>query len=229
MKKIQKKHSLALRWFHWINFPVLALMIWSGTLIYWAYDPYAIKIVNFTLFKFYPESFYKSLGIPFRLAEGMSWHFALMWIFTINGILYFLYTMISGEWKLLIPNKHSFKEAWNVVLHDIGFRKDTLPLRKFNGAQQIAYTTVILMGFGSLISGLAIYKPIQFSWLSWLLGGYKNARIIHFGLTIGYVFFFMIHIAQVIRAGWNNFRAMVAGFEVIDEKDSTSTISEQNV
>ena len=73
---------------------------------------------------------------------------------------------------------------------------------------------VILLGAGSLVTGLAIYKPTQLAWLTSLLGGYAWARGEHFALTIGYVLFFIIHIAQVTRAGWNNFRAMVTGYEL---------------
>jgi thiosulfate reductase cytochrome b subunit len=71
------------------------------------------------------------------------------------------------------------------------------------------------MGAGSLVTGLAIYKPTQVAWLTNLLGGYAWARTEHFGLTIGYVLFFVIHIGQVIQAGWNNFRAMVTGYELV--------------
>ncbi|RYY28166.1 MAG: thiosulfate reductase, partial [Sphingobacteriaceae bacterium] len=62
-----------------------------------------------------------------------------------------------------------------------------------------------------------IYKPVQFATLTWLMGGYHTARIIHFVLTVGYVLFFIIHVVQVAIAGWNNFRSVVSGFEVIDE------------
>jgi thiosulfate reductase cytochrome b subunit len=85
---------------------------------------------------------------------------------------------------------------------------------KYNAAQRIAYTAIIVMGIGSILTGLAIYKPVQLNWLCAILGGYKFARILHFALTIGYVLFFLVHILQVIRAGWNNFRAMITGFEV---------------
>jgi thiosulfate reductase cytochrome b subunit len=70
------------------------------------------------------------------------------------------------------------------------------------------------MGIGSLITGLAIYKPVQFGWAAWLCGGYKAARLEHFILTIGYVLFFIVHILQVIKTGWNNFQAMITGFEI---------------
>jgi len=215
MKKIVKKHPLAIRWFHWINFPVLAIMIWSGILIYWANDIYRIGFGDKTILKFFPTGFYNLLQVPFRLSEGMAYHFVFMWLFFINGIAYILYTAISGEWRLLLPNRHSWKEAWQVLLHDLHLRK-TAPLitGKYNAAQRIAYSAIIVMGLGSILTGLAIYKPIQLGWLCTLMGGYTTARIIHFALTIGYVLFFLIHIFQVIKAGWNNFRAMITGFEV---------------
>lgn len=214
MPTIVKKHPLAIRWFHWFNFPVLGVMIWSGLLIYWANDIYKIEINGRAYITFFPDSFYKALNVPFHLADGMAWHFLFMWLFFFNGMLYVLYTIFSGEWKLLVPKRKSFKEAWHVLLHDLRIRKTTPPVLKYNAAQQIAYTAIIIMGIGSVITGLAIYKPIQFSGLCAALGGYEAVRLEHFILTIGYVLFFVIHIVQVIKAGWNNFRAMVTGFEV---------------
>jgi len=219
MKKIVKKHPLAIRWFHWINFPVLAIMIWSGLLIYWANDVYKIGFGDKTLIKFFPTNFYEALNIPFRLSEGMAYHFVFMWLFLLNGIAYVLYTAISGEWRLLMPNRHSFKEAWQVLLHDLHIRKTKPVQGKYNAAQRIAYSAIIVMGIGSILTGLAIYKPVQLGWLCTIFGGYTFARIIHFALTIGYVLFFLIHIIQVILAGWNNFRAMITGFEVEKTKE----------
>jgi len=207
MRHLAKKHPLAIRWFHWINFPLLAMMIWSGILIYWAYPAY-LKLDQTT---------WRALKINNRLAEGMALHFFFMWLFAGNGVLYVLYTLLSGEWRELVPRRGTLREAWQVLLHDLRIRKEPLPRVKFNGAQRIAYTSVIVMGLGSLVSGLAIYKPVQFAWLAWLFGGYQGARFVHFALTVGYVLFFLVHIAQVIRAGWNNFRAMVIGVEVVNE------------
>jgi len=213
-KQVERKHPAAIRWFHWINFPLLGLMVWSGILIYWANDPYQVGWGNFTIFHFFPDGFYNALGITARLSEGMAWHFLFMWLFAINGVAYVLYTLISGEWRYLVPNRESFREAIQVTLYDLGISKVHPPKRKFNGAQQIAYSSVVLMGLGSLVTGLSIWKSVQFGWLTALLGGYAAARFEHFLLTMGYVLFFCVHIAQVVRAGWNNFRAMVTGFEV---------------
>jgi DMSO/TMAO reductase YedYZ molybdopterin-dependent catalytic subunit/thiosulfate reductase cytochrome b subunit len=214
-KAIKKKHPLAIRWFHWVNFPILALMTWSGLLIYWANDVYSVTLFGHTFYKFFPDAVYKLFHIPFRLAEGMAFHFVLMWLFFLNGILYVAYTAFSGEWRYLLPNGRSLKEAWQVVLHDLHIRK-TVPLQdKYNAAQRIAYSGIIVMGAGSILTGLAIYKPVQLYWLCWLLGGYHAARIIHFILTMGYILFFVVHIVQVILAGWNNFRSVITGFEVV--------------
>jgi len=215
MNRLERKHLRAIRWMHWINVPILAIMIWSGLLIYWANDVYAVRIGGVTLFHFFPDWFYRIFNLHHGLASGMAYHFAFMWLFAINGFLYVVYTLISGEWRGLLPNRHTLREAWQVVLHDLGLRKTPLPRAKYNGAQRLAYTGVILMGAGSLVTGLAIYKPTQLVWLTNLLGGYAWARGEHFALTVGYVLFFVIHIVQVIRAGWNNFSAMVTGHELV--------------
>ncbi len=91
----------------------------------------------------------------------------------------------------MVPDKSTFKKAFRVILHDFGFKNIEIPKEKFNGAQRIAYTSIVIMGFGSLITGLAIYKPIQLGWLKTSLGGYDTARLIHFYLTLGFVFFFL--------------------------------------
>lgn len=189
-------------------------MIWSGLLIYWANDVYRLGWGNKTILKFFPDSFYKALNIPYRLAEGMSLHFFFMWFFAINGIIYFLYLLFSKEYKLIFPNKKSLKESWQVILHDLRIKKGLPPQKKYNAAQRLAYTGVIIMGFLMLLTGLAIYKPAQLYWLCAMLGGYEWARAEHFSITLLFCLFFVVHLIQVILAGWNNFRGMVTGFEV---------------
>jgi thiosulfate reductase cytochrome b subunit len=213
MPLLKLKHLVAVRWFHWINFPLLALMIWSGMLIYWAYPIYSIGP-----FHFFPAWFYRVLHIDHRLAEGMALHFFFMWLFVVNGILYVGYTAISGEWRMLVPRSlDTFRDAWYVALHDLHLRAEAPPQGKYNAAQQVSYTAIVVMGIASVLSGLAIYKPAQLAWLAILFGGYRGARLAHFVLTVGYVLFFVVHVMQVVLAGWNNFRSMVIGYEVQNE------------
>ncbi|HEX6546288.1 MAG TPA: cytochrome b/b6 domain-containing protein [Bryobacteraceae bacterium] len=206
---IRRKHLLAIRWFHWINFPVLFVMIWSGLLIYWAYDVYHIGP-----FHFFPDWVYSTFKMDHRLAEGMALHFWFMWFFVLNGAAYVMYTLVSGEWRFLVPRSWSaFRQAWHVVRYDLGLDKQLPSQDKYNAAQQISYTAIVLMGMGSVLTGFAIYKPVQLAWLTTLMGGYEFARLIHFALTIGYLLFFIVHIVQVIRAGWRNFQSMISGYE----------------
>jgi hypothetical protein len=117
---IEPKHSLAIRWMHWINFPLLALMIYSGLLIYWAdsqheglnaHRVYRVGFGSWTLFRLFPPWFYNNLHLKFQLAKGLGYHFFFMWFFALNGIAYVLYTFFSGEWRELVPNRRSFSEA----------------------------------------------------------------------------------------------------------------------
>lgn len=205
---IHQKHALWIRWAHWINFPILTLMIISGIQIYWANDIYTPFIDN---------KVYRFLGLSHGLSNGMYLHFALAWIFVINGFLYFGYLLISREWRELVPKVSSFKEAFLVLLHDFGLRKELPPQKKFNAAQRIAYSSIVVLGFIATLSGFAIYKPVQLHWLTSLFFGYEGARLVHFISMVAFVCFFFVHIAQVIRSGWNNFQSMLTGYEVDEE------------
>jgi thiosulfate reductase cytochrome b subunit len=223
MPTLVPKHDWAIRFTHWLNVPLLAIMIWSGLLIYWAYDPYRIEIGGVVLLPFFPHWVYTTLRLERSLALGMAYHFAFGWLFALNGFAYVAYTVWSGHWRELMPTPRTPLDAVQVVLHDLGLRKEPLPPGKFNAAQKLAYTGIVLMGAGSLLTGLAIWKPTQWAWLTTLLGGYQTARLLHFALTVGYIVFFIVHISQVIKAGWNNFRGMVAGYEVAPDLLSEET------
>jgi thiosulfate reductase cytochrome b subunit len=210
MAKLRLKHLAAIRWFHWINFPLLAVMIWSGFRIDWAYPVYSIGP-----FHFFPNWVYSTFHMDHKLAEGMGLHFVFMWLFLLNGVLYVAYTLWSGEWRSLVPQSPTvFRDAWHVFLHDLRLRRELPSQEKYNAAQQLSYTGIVAMGFGSIVTGLSIYKPAQLGWLVALFGGYSGARLIHFALTIGFCLFFVVHVLQVALAGWNNFRSMVIGWEV---------------
>ena len=225
--RLVSKHPRAIRWMHWINFPILAIMISSGLLIYWndsippyahAHEVYRIGVGEWTLVRFFPPWFWQAIDAPYRVTLGLGWHFLAMWIFALNGLLYAFYLAVSGEWRVLWPRRRSFVDALWVTMYDLHVpaarRRGMPPQGKYNGAQRIAYSAIVLMGAGALLTGMAIYKPAQLHWLTALLGGYEMARWEHFWLMMGFCGFFVVHVAQVVLAGWNNFRSMVSGYEI---------------
>lgn len=215
MPRLAAKHALVIRVTHWVNVVVLSVMVWSGLLIHWADGPYRVVVGGVELVQFFPDWFYTALDLEFGLATGMAYHFAFAWLFALNGVVYVAHLVYSGEWRELVPRRASFRGAVQVVLHDLWLRKGPLPPGKRNHAQRFAYTGAIGLGALAVLSGLAILKPTQLGWLTALFGGYPTARLIHFAVTILFVLFVAVHVAQVVKAGWNNFRAMVAGYEVV--------------
>jgi thiosulfate reductase cytochrome b subunit len=204
MRQVHEKHHLILRLCHWLNVPLLLIMIWSGLLIYWAHQPY-LKIPD----ELGPFQFHH------RLAEGMSWHFTVMWLFVINGLIYFSFLAFSGEWREFVLRKEGLKRAIHYALFDVKIlRSGPRWSGKFNPAQKLAYFLAILLAVFGVITGVAIFKPVQLNLLVMILGGYKAARFEHFLCMSGLLFFILIHLIQVARAGWNNFRSMVAGYEM---------------
>lgn len=206
---------------HWINFPLLVIMIHSGLRIYWAEDVYAFGILGWEWFAFFPDAIYETFDLERRLARGLAFHFNFAWLFTINGIVYGIYLWRTGGWRDILPTRQHLRavvrDVTHTVLHDLHLRKEAPEKRgHYNEAQRLTYTLVLVLGALAILSGFAIFKPTQLSPLTWLLGGYTSARVIHFSVTIAFMLFFVVHILQVARAGWRNFTSMVTGYEVRD-------------
>ncbi len=233
--RIDEKHPLAIRWMHWVNFPVLFTMVWSGLLIYWndsdnAYNyphrVYRIGLGRFTLLRLFPNWFYNLFHVPYHVTQGLGYHSFFMWVFIVNGLAWVAYTAFSGEWRFVIPLKSSLRDAIQVTLVDLRLRKGLPPQTKYNGGQRIAYTSCALMGVMMVLTGFAIWKPTQLHLLTTLCGGYEMARWLHFWTTMSFMGFFLIHVYQVIAAGWSNFRSMVSG-EDIQGVDAVSLDAER--
>lgn len=205
-------HPRAIRWLHWINFPLLTIMVWSGLRIYWAEDSFALGIGSWQWFAFFPDAVYETLGLERRLARGIAFHLSFGWLFVINGVAYAAYLARSGEWRHLAPGRGAVRQAVLVVLHDLHLRSEKPPQGRYNATQRLAYTAVLVMAAILVLSGFALYKPTQLHPLPLLFGGYQGARLVHFTMTIGIVGFFAIHLIQVVRAGWSNFASMVSGY-----------------
>lgn len=222
----KEKHPRAIRWMHWLNFPILTVMIWSGLRIYWSFDVSRVPSIRFGEETLFPEGFYDVLQLDRKLARGMAFHFSFGWLFLINGLAYVLYLAYSREWKHLVPRLSELKKIPGVMLHDIGLRKEKPEQGQYNVMQQLAYSAVILMGFIALATGFAIYKPVQLGWLTAIFGGYKSARLIHFIVTMSFMAFFVVHILQVVRAGFGNFWSMVTGYQLEPVEPAEQEVSD---
>ncbi len=160
--RLERKHPLAIRWMHWVNFPVLFTMVWSGLLIYWndsdnAYNhPHAVYRVGLGKLDagaIFSELVLRKLHVPYHVTQGLGYHFFFMWIFLLNGLAYVLYLAISGEWRFLLPQRRSLRDAIQVTLVDLHLRKGLPAQTKYNGAQRIAYTLCDADGSGDAGDG----------------------------------------------------------------------------
>jgi thiosulfate reductase cytochrome b subunit len=225
--RLEERHSLALRWMHWINFPLLLIMIWSGLMLYWVtavdngvldHQRYRVGVGPFTLFRLFPDWFYRIFKLNNHLTRGHAFHSLAMWPFVINGVAYVLFLAFSGQWRVIVPSLADIKGALPAVWQAMLKKDVLLPGEKYNGAQRFAYTAVLLIGAGSVLSGIAIWKPTSLPHMTALMGGYETARWIHFWCTMAFCGFIFIHVLQVLRAGWSTMKSMVTGFEVVTEQ-----------
>ena len=213
MPQLVHKHSLPTRLLHWLSVPVLVVMAWSGVTISGAKAPYTVEIGGVTLLTLFPREFFRQLGMD-NLAGAIGWHLTFAWMIVPIGLAYLGWTLASGSWRSMVPSRSTFRNAGRVIACDLLGRPMPPKEGKYNSAQRLAYTLAIALCGSLLVTGLAVFRPTQLSFLTWMLGGYPWARAEHFWLTILLACFVAIHVLQVARAGWNTFRAMVIGVEV---------------
>lgn len=212
---------------HWINFPLLLIMIWSGLMLYWVtavdngvfdHQTYRVGLGSFTLFRLFPDWFYRLFKINNHLTRGHAFHSLAMWPFVLNGIAYVLFLAFSGQWRAIVPTGRDIRGVVTAMWRAMLRRDELEPGEKYNGAQRIAYTLVLLLGALSVISGIAIWKPTSLPRVTAIMGGYESARFLHFWATMAFCGFIFIHVVQVLRAGWSTMKSMVTGFEVVAER-----------
>jgi thiosulfate reductase cytochrome b subunit len=178
--KGRRQQPAVVRITHWCNVVFLVLMAGSGLQILTAYPSLGPRGAQYSWYPFQDTPPPKWLTIGEWLAGGRHWHFAVAWLLVINGLIYLAYFFASGEWRrrLFMPRR----DAWNAVMQFAYYMRirRTPPVADFyNGLQRLAYSSVILFGFVMVLSGLAIYKPVQLHFLTLLFGGYDGARVVH--------------------------------------------------
>lgn len=189
-------HPLFVRVSHWINAGVMIVMIGSGWEIHNAYP-------------ILPGGFPERLTLGDGLAEALRWHFAAMWLLAINGSLYLLYGFASGRFRRkLLPISPA------AVLADVraalGGRLAHADLSTYNAVQRVLYAGVIGAGLLAVVSGLAIWKPVQLAPLTLALGDFDTARLVHFAAMTAIVLFLVVHVAMALLVP-ASLRAMLRG------------------
>jgi thiosulfate reductase cytochrome b subunit len=185
---------------HWANLVLLTIMAGSGLRILVAYPflgPRGDEYGWYPLQGAVPPA---ALTIGAWLAGARHWHFAFAWLFVANAVVYVAYLFASGEWRrrLFFPRRDA-RNAWGTLLHDLRLRKATPPsVGLYNGMQRLTYTAVLAMTPLAVLSGLAMYKPVQLPRLTALLGGYDIARAIHLLVLVALALFTVVHVLQVL-------------------------------
>lgn len=167
---------------HWVNALAMIIMIMSGLRIY-----NASPIFDFVIPKY--------LTIGGWLGGALLWHFAAMWLFGINAIFYLAANLRTGrlQAKFFPIRPAELIEDTTAVLKGQLSHDD---LSKYNSIQKLAYVSAMVAIFVLIVSGMAIWKPVQFPLFSYLLGGFDNSRIVHFVAMAFIVAFLIVHLVM---------------------------------
>jgi thiosulfate reductase cytochrome b subunit len=181
---------------HWVNAIAILVMIGSGWQIY---D--ASPLFNFT--------FPRQIALGNWLAGALLWHFAAMWVLVVNGIVYVTLGLATGRFRRkLLPIYPS--EVFADAKAALTFKLAHDDLSHYNAVQKVLYTGVILCGIIIVLSGISIWKPVQFQELTTLFGGYDFARYVHFFAMAAIVGFLVVHVLLALLVP-KSLRAMVTG------------------
>lgn len=185
-----------LRLVHWLNVLAVVVMVASGWRIYNASPLFDFRFPN-------------EYTLGGWLGGALLWHFAAMWLLVANGLLYLLLNIGSGRMA-----RRFFPISARGIVHDVfGALRGRLShddLRHYNHVQRAAYLFAVLDLAALVISGLAIWKPVQFSLLCGLLGGYPAARWVHFVAMSLLVLFIVVHVAMAVLVP-RTLRTMISG------------------
>ena len=178
-------HPLPLRIMHWTNAVAMIIMIGSG----W-------KIYN-------DEVLFGRLHFPDWITIGgeqqgaLQWHFLGMWILVLNGLAYLIYGIASGRFRrMLFPIR--YQQLIADIRDALHFRLQHDDLTRYNAVQRLLYAGIIVVAIIQVLSGLAIWKPVQFSELAALFYDFQGARLVHFGAMAAIVGFLIVHVALAL-------------------------------
>ena len=199
----RRLHPLPVRIMHWINALAIFIMIGSGWKIY--NDDVLFGFLRF------PDA----IVIGKWAQYGLQWHFFGMWIFVLNGVAYLCYGVVSGRfWQKLFPI--SPREVLVTVGEALRFRLRHDDLTHYNAVQKMLYLGVMAVGVLIVMSGLALWKPVQFSELAALFGSFQTIRLVHFLCMSAIVAFIVVHVALALLVP-QSLLAMITGGPALEQ------------
>lgn len=202
------EHPWLVRFSHWLNAIALLVLIGSGLRIFRAFPSFGPKLPQNDLLDV-PKAF----TIGGWLGGALQWHFTFMWIFVGTGLLYLAYQLATGHFRQVLFMPRDVKGVWPMARHYFLFGPKPPLTAAYNPLQKLAYTSAVILGVLSTLTGLVLFKPVQFSWLAWMMGGFHLTRVWHFLAMCGFLSFIPGHLLMVLLHGWNNFYSMLTGWK----------------
>ncbi len=203
-----QEHPWLVRFAHWLNAVTLLVLTASGMQIFEAFPSFGSKIPQVDLIHF-PEA----MRLGGWLGGALQWHFTFAWLFTMTGVVYVAYLFLSGHWRQVIFQPSDIRGVWPMVRHYFFFKPKPEQTEPYNSLQKLAYTSTILFGVISVITGFMLYQPAQLALAVKLVGGFGMVRVCHFAAMIGFLSFIPGHLVMVALHGWNNFYSMLTGWK----------------
>jgi Ni/Fe-hydrogenase b-type cytochrome subunit len=207
----RKRHHWIVRVTHWVNVVAITIMVGSGLQIFNAYPAFARKGELFCCYPWEGQKFPAWLTFGGWLAGARNWHFAMMWVLVVNGLVYLTFVYLHGEWRDLVPRKGDIRDSWQMLKFYTFKRKDHPPQGKHNALQKTAYFLMPIVGVLLVLTGLAIWKPVQLAPLTNLFGGFVWARYWHFMAMVALVVLSVIHVFMVFAVDPYSIRSMITG------------------
>jgi thiosulfate reductase cytochrome b subunit len=205
------RHHLIVRVTHAVNALALAIMIGSGLRIFNAYPAFARKGESFCCYPFAGDAIPAWLTFGGWLAGARHWHFAAMWLLVVNGLVYLGFIYLHGEWRDLVPRRGVARDSLEMLKFYFGRRKVHPRQGKHNALQRMVYFALPWVAAAAVVSGVAIWKPVQLAPLTHLLGGYVWARYWHFLAMLALVALSFGHAFMVFAVDPYALRAITTG------------------
>jgi Ni/Fe-hydrogenase b-type cytochrome subunit len=215
------EHPWFVRFVHWTNAVAVTVLALSGLQIFYAFPSFGPKLPEQDLVTSIPEA----IRLGGWLAGALQWHFTFMWIFAAGGLFYIAAQAATGHFRTVLFTRRDVGGVWPMTRHYFLFGPKPAATGQYNPLQKFAYTSAIVLGLLLLATGMVMYKPVQFSTLALLFGGYHGARLVHFLAMCGLLAFVPAHLLMVAIHGWDNFQSMLTGWKMYPEYRSPTQAS----